>query len=70
VAATETHRAPATNPTGEQLGTIWRSSDCTWSAADPDGAFLTAGLRGTRHEIGLWLQHHCGESANQNGIHP
>jgi len=58
--------------TGELLGSIWRVSEGTWSVAAVDGGFMAAGLCGTRHDIGLWLQQRCAapESGNQEGAHP
>jgi len=41
--------------TGEVLGIIWRCSDHSWAATDPDGELLFYGRTGTRHEIGASL---------------
>ena len=41
--------------TGEVLGTVWRASRGTWSAAGPDGVPLIVGRGGSRDATGALL---------------
>lgn len=41
--------------TGEWLGTVWRATRGTWSAAGPDGEVLIVGRGGSRDVTGRHL---------------